>query len=591
MGHLIVSLGLLLGIAAILTLIMHKLRQPAILAFLITGVLAGQFQHYLHFPAELMDSFTEVGIIMLLFLAGLEVDLQKFRQHLKSVLINGVGQIALNTVIGFLLAWYFLGVKTPGAAIFFGLCLTFSSTIIVMGALKARKETKSLHGQVILGLMVLQDITAVLSLSVLKSMQSGGPMAPALLFLFIKLLGVALLLVVLSQTVLPKIFHWAAKESEMLVLTSLGYAFGIAAFCEAIHFSPEIGAFFAGMSLAIMPDRSRLIRNSSSTRPLGTNPFRLEIEDGVEALKIFGVILFFISLGFRLDFSNLSQVLLPVLLCSVVVFLGTPLLMLLLGTIAGLHSKPAFYTGCIINQISEFSLILATLCLGAGIFDSRIFTVITLSCIVTIILSSGGHRFIEKLYGIISKSLKFMDRRSMVVGNVKQDELSDHIVLLDYNEIAEAIAEYYAEQDKNVYILVLDPDVRNFLLEQYENTHVIPVYADMADHDVWDYMHLDKASLIISCAAGEQAAELGIIDWLAKRGADVPFLAVTDSRREAKELYVAGARYVIQTDDLAAKQLMILMKAEIIKGTEAFKGAGKEHFEQLKEINDLWIYG
>ncbi|MDF7822637.1 cation:proton antiporter [Pontiellaceae bacterium B12227] len=588
MEHIIVNLGLLLALAAGLSLLAFRLKQPMIFAFLLTGVIAGLFDHH-HFPEELMDAFTEVGIIMLLFLAGLEVDIKKFRQHLKSVLINGIGQILLNAAVGFLLAWFFLGLENVSSALFFGLCLTFSSTIIVIGTLKKRREMKSLHGQIILGLMVLQDIVAVLSLSVIKGMQSGGPLGPELASLFIKLIAVTTVLLLSSQYLLPWLFNYAARSSELLLLTTLGYILGVSAFCEMIHFSPEIGAFLAGVSLAVMPVSSRFQRKNKQVLS-GSNPFKLEIEDSIEALKTFGVILFFISLGFKLDFSGIGVCLFPIIVCSLIVLLGTPVLMLLLGNVAGLKSRPAFYSGFIINQISEFSLILATLCLGAGIFDRTIFTVITLSCIATIFISSYGHRYIDLLYSRAGGLARFMDRNKTICsGEYDEVELTNHILLLGYSEIAESVADYYSKRGREVYALVLDPQV--FKILQSQNNNVIPVYADVADSDVWAEMKFDQASLIVSCEAGVQMAELGIAGWLTMQKAEVPFLAVTDSRQEARELYEAGARYVIQTDDLAAERLVELFDTELQGEEPAFLESGKKHYQGLKDANNLWIFG
>lgn len=588
MGHLIVSLGLLMAVAAVLALLAFKLKQPTILAFLATGILAGLYGERFRFPEELMDAFTEVGIIMLLFLAGLEVDLRKFRQHLRAVLITGAGQIILNSAAGFLLAWFFLGLKNTGSAFFFGLCLTFSSTIIVIGALKSRRETKSLHGQLILGLMVLQDIVAVLSISVIKGMQSGESLGLGLAILLAKLLVVSFAIILASQTLLPLLFNLAARSSELLLLVSLGYTLGVAAICEAIHFSPEIGAFLAGMSLAIMPVSSRLSRKPKAS-VMGSNPFKLEIEDSVEALKTFGVVLFFISLGFRLDFNGIGEYIAPILVCSTVVLLGTPVLMLLLGNVAGLKSRPAFYSGFIINQISEFSLILATLCLGAGIFDGRIFTVITLSCIATIFLSSYGHRYIDRLYAFTEGLIKFMDRKHPIcIGEIVEEELKDHVLLLGYGEVGEAVARYFEGEKIPVYVLVLDSELRKILVSL--NNNIIPVYADVADSDVWNEMKFNNASLIVSCEAGGQIAELGIISWLRAQDADVPFLATTDSREEAKELYESGIRYVIQTDDLAAEYLMGIIGNERDSGSEAFRKLGAMHYDRLKTDRNLWIF-
>ena len=123
---------------------------------------------------------------------------------------------------------------------------------------------------------------------------------------------------------------------------SLGWALGVAAACEYFHFSPEIGAFMAGAALSFLP-------------------YKLEIQDKVEPMKDFGIILFFLALGFGLELNQIAPALIPKIgiLVAFVVF-GTPIMMFFIGLITKTRSKPEFYIGAIINQISEFSLTPAT---------------------------------------------------------------------------------------------------------------------------------------------------------------------------------------------------------------------------------------
>jgi len=571
MSNIITLLGVIFFFAAAVSLLLRQVKQSSIVAFILVGIIAGTFKNVFTLPKEMIDIFTELGIIFLLFMAGLEIDFESFRKRWKIVLTNGLGQILINTLFGALVGLLFLDMKRPSSLIYFGLCLTFSSTIICISYLKKKKELETLHGQLVLGLMVLQDVTAVISLVMLKSIQTGESLVIGVALILLKSFILIALLFILSKTVLPKLFKYLAKESDMMFLGTLGWSLGIAALCEIGHFSPEIGAFMAGAALSFLP-------------------YRLEIQDKVEPMKDFGIILFFLALGFNLDISSsLVQFIPPILITSIFVLFFTPILMIFLGFTEKLKSRPAFFTGAIINQISEFSLILATLCLGAGIFDKQIFTIITFACILTVIFSSAAQQFIPTIYGVFKKRLEFLDKRSKTQLGIESEgfKLKNHIILLSYNELAEKLIDQY--NGKDVLLIEIDPDICDKLKKRH--SHVQTIYADMFDPDTWEEAKFDKAAMIVSCLVRGQEAEIAISQWLKDQRAEVPFIVTTDSRAEALELYENGATYVIQTEDMAAEYTSMLFHENMSK-RDAFVELGKKHFHLLKEksVDELFEF-
>lgn len=565
---LVLSMGTLLGGAALFAILFTFLKQSNILAFIGIGMAAGLFRDVVHLPNALLDTFTTVGIILLLFMAGLELDLKSFIKRWKLVLTTGLGQIISFILIGLGLG-KLVGIETLSALIYFSLCITLSSTIIVLGTLKSKGGMESLHGQVILGLMVLQDIVAVISLSILNSLASpGASFGFDIAMIFAKMAILIVFLVILEKYVLMALFKFFARSAELLFIGTLGYCMGIAALCEMVHFSPEIGAFLAGVSLAALP-------------------YKLEIEDKVDPLKTFGIILFFITLGFNLEFNaQMLESLSTALWLTLFVVFVTPIVMIGLSYLTKLKSRTSFMIGGIINQISEFSLILATLSLQAGVFTQREFVIITLTCLGTFFLSSVGHQFLDQLYLIFRVPLQFMDRRSAPMPHDDIEfELEDHIVLLSYNELSEEIAAFYDEQGEKVLLIDLDPEIHAHFHYQ-EDHHIVAQYADMEDPDVWHEFAFDKAKMVISCMIGGQDAEIQIARFLKERSPHVPFIAATDSHKEALELYEKGVRYVIQTEYLAALSFRRILEDELKKEAEAFMEIGKVHYEETKRIEE-----
>ena len=566
MQEMIVIMGLLLATATVMAMLLRLVKQSSIIAFICTGMLAGLFRENIHLPPEVLDFFIELGIIMLLFMAGLEVDIKSFFKRWRLVVINGLGQVIFLTALGMGLGYFYIGITQTATLIFVALCLTLSSTIIVLGTLKEKRAMESLHGQIVLGLMVIQDIIAVLALSFIKNIADEAPLLEVISLLFFKMAVLIVVLTLLSKFVLRRLFHFFARSPEMLFIGSLGYCMGIAGLSEFFHFSPEIGAFFAGASLAFLP-------------------YKMEIEDKVEPLKAFGVILFFITLGFNLQFKpEMLDSLVQVMVLALFVVFGTPLIMVLLGWATRLKSRPAFLIGGIINQISEFSLILATLSHRAGVFDDYVFTLIILTCLVTFVLSSLGHQYLDVLYNIFRRPLSFIDRSSIPyqIQAHSDFEFENHVIILSFNEIAHDLMEFYSERGEKVLLIDIDPEIHQHF-QTDKNHNAVPLYADMDDPDVWKEFHFDKAKIVISCMVRGQEAEIAIARWIKERNPDVLFVATTDSQEEALELYESGVDYVIQTEFLAAEITREIFTRELAKGRDAFKELAQIHQGKIKE--------
>jgi len=589
---LIEPLGAMLLAAAVVAIILSYAKQASLFAFIIVGVLGGLFGVRDVINKEVMTAFVDIGITLLLFMAGMEVDIPGLIKRWKLLLINGFGQIiglfGISAALGLLYvgidADYMAAAGLPvenaaPALIYFALCLTLSSTILVIGTLKSTGQIAEEHGQVALGLMVLQDIVAVVALAILGSLKppEAGVEAPNLgvevAMIFGKMIALGIVLYFVTKYILNPLFKFFAQSGELLFIGTLGYGMGVAGLCEVIHFSSGIGAFFAGATLAALP-------------------YRHEIEDKVEPLKAFGVILFFMGLGFEISDLKPEQMLgglsEGLILAILVVILTIPL-MLILGYLSRLSGKPSFLMGAIINQSSEFSLMLAVLCWQYKLFDPHLFIVITLVVLISFFFSSLGHQFLEPLYNAFSKLLSFMDGRSTAGAESGTEEfvMEGHVVIMEYNELAIEIADFYAQRGQPVLLLDLDPHIIEHFENQHGHSNIHAHYSNMADPDVWEDLAFNKAKVVISCMDGGQEAELAISRWLKKESPDVPFIAATSSHEETLELYGAGARYVIQTEYLAAKSFRNMFEIEENKQPkEAFREVGENHFSETKKLQE-----
>jgi Kef-type K+ transport system membrane component KefB len=257
---------MLLG-AAFLAVPFYLAKQSQIIVYIIVGAFV-QSQNYhqeMQLSVATSSALFELGILFVLFMGGMEVDLGALMKGWQVVLINGLGQIVLNIAVfaGIAAGQSNAAFKGVGAAgiIYFGICATLSSTILVLGALKKRGEMEALHGQVILGLMVMQDITAVLSIAIMPAFDpnaAGTNIGETVGFLIMWFAILLIVLAVLARFVLDPLFTYFAVTSELLFICTFAYSLGVAAFfgwflpgwTGAGSFSQEISIFFSGVAIA-----------------------------------------------------------------------------------------------------------------------------------------------------------------------------------------------------------------------------------------------------------------------------------------------------------------------------------------------------
>src|SRR3989344_8221692 len=246
-NSLLIDIGLIILFAAVCALISKLFRQPIVLGYVIAGFLIGPLMLAFIKNASLIEQLAELGIAFLLFIVGLELDLKKFKQLGWVVGITTCLQVGLVTLVTFFVARNWL---TSVEALYIGLIVAFSSTMVVIKLIKDKNELETLHGKISLGILLVQDILVVLALSLLQGL--GNTSVFALLSV---LKGLALILV--SYLVGKYIFNYILKLSasipELLFVVSLAISFIYAAIAYYLGFSIVIGAFIAGVALASSP--------------------------------------------------------------------------------------------------------------------------------------------------------------------------------------------------------------------------------------------------------------------------------------------------------------------------------------------------
>ncbi len=374
------ALGVSFLVACGLILLLKRVGQSSIVACLVAGLLLQLLSGAVGGAhAATRDDMQEMGILLLLFMAGLETDLGLLRRDWKLVGITGLGQIAVNLAVASALGlglaqlgWIDLGDRT--AVLVFGLCLTLSSTVVVLGLLRTHRATGTRYGQAIVGLMVLQDLVAVVALSLLGLEEGSHSLGPRpLMRLSVELVLLSGLMLLAGRTLLPWILVRIEHDESMLLIGAIGWCTAIAGTSHFTGFPPTIAAFLAGVALSETPQKHAIVPR-------------------IEPLKTFGLTIYFIYLGFSLDLTSFEPSMFgPILLGVGLIVAGRPALMRVLGRWGGLDSHGAQRFGKTINQGSEFAMILAAGALAAGVFTRDTFLVVVLISVASLVIGAWTH--------------------------------------------------------------------------------------------------------------------------------------------------------------------------------------------------------
>ncbi|MGH7475406.1 MAG: cation:proton antiporter [Longimicrobiales bacterium] len=431
------SLGIILIVAALLLLAARRFGVPHLIAYLVAGLLLGPATGIIH-PDEAVELTAEAGIVLLLFLVGLELTLARIRNLGRTVLIAGTLQVALSAAAA-AVAVSLAGFDTV-PAIMLGIALSFSSTVVVVKLLAQKKELGSLHGRLAVGILLVQDLIVILALTVLVGL--GGPsglnigsLASGLLRAFA---GTALLLAVsvaAARWVLPRVLDWLGRARDALLIFSLAWCFALAVIGARLGLSAEIGAFLAGVSLAQCGLAGELHRR-------------------VEPLSGFFLAVFFVSLGLHIDLAAaLAEWPTVLALSLIMVALKTATVALPLLRL-GYDAVTTLKVGIVLAQISEFSFILIGLAAERGLVDDTTVAVIAATGLLTIAGSSfmivNDHRIVARLLGR-ERARASQDRV------VDEAATPPRIVVVGMNALGRLIVEELHARNQRVLAIDTDP--------------------------------------------------------------------------------------------------------------------------------------
>src|SRR5687768_11320680 len=346
MHELIHDITLCIAAAWLLGVVAQLLRQPIILAYLVGGFILGPMGIGWIKSNESISTISELGLIFLLFMIGLEIDLKKIMTAGKSITLTALSQIVIGCLLGVM---FFMLIGQPLGnggwdALYLGVAAALSSTVIIVKVLYDKRELDTLSGRLTLGILVLQDLFAILFLAVQPSL--GSLQATVLLGSLLRVAVLVASALLLSRYVLPPIFKYVARLPELVLVGAIAWCFLVGEIGHRLHLSREMGALIAGVAIS-------------------TYPYALDVTAKVTSLRDFFVTLFFVGLGMKIPMPTGTLLLwagifAAFVVVSRVVTTFTPLYCMRQGL------RTSLIPSINLSQVSEFSLVVLTLGAAAG---------------------------------------------------------------------------------------------------------------------------------------------------------------------------------------------------------------------------------
>ena len=552
-GNLFVEIGLVIIIAAFAAFLFRILRQPQILAYVVVGILITPV-FGLVTDTSIVESMSIVGIAFLLFIVGLEMDIKSLRSVSLVSTLGGLIQVVLIFIFGYLIALA-LGFLSLEAA-YVGLMLAFSSTMVVMKLLSDKRELHTLHGRIVVGILLVQDIIAIFALSLLASINDFS--LSLLGTAFAKFVGLFALAYVTSKYIFPRVFNFAARNQELLLISSLAVCFIFSLAFHFLGFSVAIGAFVAGLAL-------------------GNLEYNFEIIGKVKSLKDFFSLLFFVSLGMGISVAVIKQMWLEIIILMATVMMLKPLVIMMVCTLFKYTKRPSFMTANALAQIGEFSLILASAGLLLGHISQELFSLTVIITLASITLTSYYIQHNGWLYKVLDKPLSFFNYFSTEKLEYLPSTAKPQYILCGHNRIGYSILKGLHKVKKKVLVVDYNPEIISKMVR--EEYHCI--YGEVTDDEIIGRMNLSHIKLLISTISSFKD-NLHLIHRTRSVNGRAKIFVTASDVDESLKLYDAGANYVILPHFLGGEHAAHLIDKHRRKKID-LKAERKKHIAHLKE--------
>ncbi len=577
---LVRDLGLCLVAAGLLSAVFARLRIPAIAALLGAGVVLGPAGLEAVADRASVDTIASLGLTLLLFVIGLEVSPGALFSSGRTLVITGLLQVPLTLALAG--AVFLAGGAGSYGALYLGVACAFSSTLLVVPYLHARRQLDTTAGRLAVGLLIFQDVWAIVFLALQPSFAHPSLAPIALTFIGTAVVGVVA--TVVARVVLARAFAWIARAPDLVVSLALAWCFGVGLF--GAHLGDVARALGVHAEIDVSLEMGALIAGAT----IATSPFAFEVVARVVHLRDFFVTLFFVGLGMSIPVPDGGGVLLLAIAVAAVAVATrfVVFLPLLYGT--GLDRRNAVNVSAKLAQVSEFCLVIAYL--GAklghvgGPLVSAIIFAFVLTALVTPVLFAVSDRLYLRLRGLLDR----VGIRSRGVQPEAESATPARLVLLGFHRVASALLAELERAAPDLLAQTLIVDLNQPIHEQLRRRGVQVLYGDVGQIDVLRHAGVDRAEVIVATVSDELlrgATNVNLVRSLKALAPGAEIIACATRASQAAELQAAGAAHVYRPASEVAFGLAPAIYAALDGNLPGFVDAASEAHGAFDERNEV----
>jgi Kef-type K+ transport system membrane component KefB len=533
--------------AWILGVVAKVLKQPVILAYLVAGFCLGPSGFGWVHDQHSIATISELGLIFLLFMIGLEIDLKKIVSAGTSILVTAASQILIGAALGVLL-FTGLGFALSGGgfdALYLGIAGALSSTVIIVKVLYDKRELDTLPGRITLGVLVLQDLFVILFLAVQPTLASLEVLNLLLSFLKVILLVASALIG--SKFILPPIFRSIARLPELVLVGAIAWCFIVGELAGLLHLSREMGALIAGVSLS-------------------TFPYALDVTAKVTSLRDFFVILFFVGLGMTIPVPTTPLLVWAAAFALFVVATRwittiTPLYFLKQGL------RTSILPAINLSQISEFSLVLLTLGLQARHIQADtagfvVFAFVGLAAASSFAMVQSTP--LSQWLIAVSKRLGLRDLGSPHTHNDGGSHHGAEIIIMGFFRVASSLIEELQRKNSTLLERIAVLDFNPHVHQELGKRGITVLYGDISQRDTLLHAGVEHAKILVSSIPDsllKGTSNEKLVRQFRELNPSCVIIATADVLSEVASLYNAGADYVCVARLDEAEELSDVLEA------------------------------
>jgi Kef-type K+ transport system membrane component KefB len=497
---LVQDLGVCIVASAVFGVIFERLRIPTIAALLGSGVLVGPIGLQLVQSQGSIETIANLGLTLLLFVIGLEVNPASLLASGRTLLLTGVLQVPLTILLASAAFWCarILGwplLEGSYAPLYLGAACAFSSTLLVVKLLQERLKLDSVSGRYCVGLLIFQDVWAIIFLALQPSFEE-----PQITPIFLTFVGIAIVVglsLVAARWVLPIAFRVVAKVPELVVTVALGWCFGLG--LVGVHLQSVVGAIGLEVPISVSMEMCALIAGAS----LAASPYTHEVVGKVGNLRDFFVTLFFVGLGMSIPVPDSADVVTMAAVLSVLAIALRYLVFLPLLYTTGLDRRHALETATKLAQVSEFCLVIAYLGVRFEHVDQELVSAIIFAFVLTALVTPALFTLSDTLYDRVRPILDALGFQRPKSQPKADDRTRTRVVILGFHRVAAALLHEIAVEHPELLPSIQVVDFNVAVHDQIRSTGVSVTYGDISNAATLHHSGIEDAELVISTVPDE----------------------------------------------------------------------------------------